>query len=62
MNTGSPGYRFIRYLESRLQGSAAGTAGVACYRLIRHLRVWSRQRQLTQDYGRDALPTIRCDA
>src|SRR5712691_6550015 len=61
MSKGSAGYRFIRYLESRLQGSAAGKAGVACYRLIRQLRVWSRRRQLTRDYGRDALPTIRCD-
>ncbi|MBI3849681.1 MAG: class I SAM-dependent methyltransferase [Verrucomicrobia bacterium] len=61
MSKSSPGYRFIRYLESRLQGSAAGKTGVACYRLIRHLRVGSRRRQLARDYGRDTLPTIRCD-
>jgi len=62
MSIGSFNYRFIRYVESRLQGSVAGKLGVAGYRLIRNVRVRSRQVRLTREYKRSALPLIRFDA
>jgi len=62
MSIGSLNYRFIRYLESRLQGSAAGKLGVEGYRVIRRLRVRFRRRRLTREFGRSALPLIRFDA
>jgi hypothetical protein len=62
MSIGSFSYRVVRNLESRLQGTAAGKLGVAGYRVIRNLRVRSRRRRLTREYGRSALPLIRFGA
>ncbi len=55
---GSLSYQFVRRVESLLQGSAAGRLGMAGYRVMRNLRVRSRRRRLTREYGQSALPII----
>src|SRR5262249_19590679 len=61
MGISSASYRFVRRVESLLQGTMAGRLGMAVYRVVRNARVSLRRRALVKEYGRSALPLISFD-
>jgi len=61
MAVGDTGYKFIRHVESLLQGTALGRLGAFGYRAVRSCRLAFRRRALIREFGRNSLPLISFD-